>query len=87
MAQRRARHEFRVVIDGADLSQDAVQRINAAVQKAALTELATVDLAGDYRFRLPLPHPQPPWWGLWLQRLSKEQLDRAGLETPAEFGG
>ena len=86
MARDELRHEFRVVIEGAELSEDVLRRVNAAVQKSAMTELASLDLAGDFHFRFPIPRPEPPWWGLWLQRVSRDQLDRAGIKTPQEFG-
>ncbi|MEU9273015.1 hypothetical protein AB0E04_47735 [Streptomyces sp. NPDC048251] len=38
--------KFQVDIDGIDLPDEVVQRIDAAVRKAVLTELATVNLDG-----------------------------------------
>jgi hypothetical protein len=88
MAEEKTRHEFRVIIDGVDLDQDVQERMNAAIQKAAVTELASVDLRGDFRLRFPFPLKRPPWlWGIWIDPISQEQLDLAGIETPPEFGG
>jgi hypothetical protein len=38
--------EFHVVIKGVSLPADAVRRINRAVQKAVLAEVAALDLGG-----------------------------------------
>jgi hypothetical protein len=38
--------EFRVVITGIRVPPEAVHRINRAVQKAVLTEVASMDLGG-----------------------------------------
>lgn len=38
--------KFEVDIDGIDLPDELVQRIDSAIRKAVLTELATVDLNG-----------------------------------------
>ncbi|GGP34812.1 hypothetical protein ACWDY7_01220 [Streptomyces calvus] len=38
--------QFRVELDGIDLSDEVVQRIDNALRKAVLTELATVNLGG-----------------------------------------
>ncbi len=39
--------EFKVVID-VELPQDAYQRIERAIQKAVITQLAETDVASDY---------------------------------------
>ncbi|MEU8992870.1 hypothetical protein AB0C98_41920 [Streptomyces sp. NPDC048558] len=38
--------KFQVHIDGIDLPEEVVQRIDGAIRKAVLTELATVNLHG-----------------------------------------
>ena len=38
--------KFQVDIDGIDLPDEVVQRIDASIRKAVLTELATVNLHG-----------------------------------------
>jgi len=71
------RQEFRVVIEGVELSRDAVERINRAIQKTAATEFSALDLKGSFRFHIP------PWiWGIWYGPLTDEQLKRAGIEKP-----
>jgi hypothetical protein len=42
--QEKLRHEFYVKIEGIALSPDAADRIARAVRKAALNELATLDV-------------------------------------------
>lgn len=87
MAKEQRRHEFRVVVDGIELADDALHRINAAVQKAVTVELAGLDLKGDFRVRFPSGLPRPPWWGIWIDPIRPDQLERAGIVTPEEFGG
>jgi hypothetical protein len=87
MQQKKARNEFRVVIDGIELGDEVAQRISSAVQKAAMTELAGIDLEGDFRIRLPPIVPRPPRWGIWVDILSKDQIGRAGLEVEPEVRG
>lgn len=47
MPENRPKHEFKVVIDGFDLPGELVTRINKAVQRAVLEELASADLGGE----------------------------------------
>jgi len=81
------RHEFRVVVDGVDLPDEALARINLAVQKAVAAELAATDLVGDFRIKFPPHGPRPPWWGIWITPIDPIVLEKAGLETPEEFRG
>lgn len=87
MASADKRHEFRVVVDGVELSAETQSRVNAAIQKAAMAELAGLDFGGDFRFRFPGGPIRPLWWGIWIERVLPEQLERGGIETPQEFGG
>ena len=41
------KHTFTVAIDGIALPEETVARINDALQRAALTEIASVDLRGN----------------------------------------
>ncbi|TFV86282.1 hypothetical protein [Blastococcus sp. CT_GayMR16] len=41
--------EFRVALRGLDLDEKEAERIRFAVQKAALVELASIDVASGYR--------------------------------------
>jgi hypothetical protein len=43
------RQEFRVEIDGLDLAEEVVQRINDAVRRVVLHELAAISPAGSSR--------------------------------------
>ena len=47
MADRTKRSEFKVVIEGIEMPTEVLTRINGALQKAALTEIALIDLKGD----------------------------------------
>lgn len=80
------RHQFTVVIDGVDLNEEVLQRINASVQKAAVTALADLELQGDFRVHFPR-FPRPEWWGLWLDPIGPEQLEKGGFPTIEELGG
>ena len=44
MSDTKSNHQFMVNLDGLNLSEDHLQRINQAVQKAVITELAVIDL-------------------------------------------
>jgi len=59
---REAGSSFRVEFAGAKLSPAAKKRVAAAIEKATLAELATIDLKGDWqagRFR-------KEWLGIWI---------------------
>lgn len=86
MATKRKRHQFTVVIDGVDLNDEVLQRVNGAIQKAAVTALADIDLQGDFRFVFPR-FPRPIWWGLWLDRIRPDQLEKGGFPSVEELGG
>lgn len=80
------RHQFTVVIDGVDLDEEVLQRINASVQKAAVIALADLELQGDFRVHFPT-FPRPDWWGLWLDPIGHEQLEKGGIPTIEELDG
>jgi hypothetical protein len=46
------RHEFRVEIEGIQLDQRTLARINEAIQGAALSAMATLDFKGDFAARI-----------------------------------
>jgi hypothetical protein len=74
--------EFRVELDGLDLSEDQAQRISSGVQRLVLAELADVDLKGDlYAFIR-----DPEWLGIWLRRLSPDGLDKLDPAIRERFG-
>ena len=55
MAERKSAHkEFKVTID-VKLPQDALDRIERAIQKAVLVELADTDVADGYSVALRVP--------------------------------
>ncbi|WP_433531687.1 hypothetical protein ACQPYA_06240 [Micromonospora sp. CA-263727] len=63
-----ARHEFRFVVDGVDLTSEQQSQIAAEIQKAGLAALSvagaklTTPLAlGHANLRL-----RPEWYGLWV---------------------
>lgn len=87
MDKMAGRHEFKVMISGLELTDEVVESVNAAIQKAAIAELARIDLGGDFRVRFPGGIRRPEWLGLWLERVRADQLEKAGFETPEEFGG
>jgi hypothetical protein len=56
VAQRRPLKEFKVTID-VRLPEDALDRIERAIQKAVLIELADTDVADGYSVRMRVPGP------------------------------
>ena len=53
MQERRQRYEFKAVIDGIALPEEAVRSIDEAIQKTMMTELADIDLAEAVTLALP----------------------------------
>lgn len=47
MISARERHEFKITIDGISLPAESVAKINEALQKAILAEMAVLDLRGN----------------------------------------
>ncbi|AQV95603.1 hypothetical protein BJN34_17115 [Cupriavidus necator] len=47
MTSARERQEFRIIIDGISLPAKSVAKINEALQKAILAEMAVLDLRGN----------------------------------------
>lgn len=67
MEGRGGSHEFRVVIEGIELSDEHVQRLNRAMQSAALQELAKLPIEVDFGVRIP----RKEWLGIWIGPLSQ----------------
>jgi hypothetical protein len=44
---KKQHHEFKVVIEGVELSKETLVRIDESVRKAVLIEMASVDLRGN----------------------------------------
>jgi len=58
-----------------------VERLNEVVQKAALKELASIDLHGDLALRLPSALiGNGRTRGIWLRALTQEQVKELGFE-------
>ena len=55
---------FTVAFGDLKLSAEQMAAIQKAIQSAALSEIARLDLARDVRFRFP-----KEWLGIWLQDL------------------
>jgi hypothetical protein len=47
MPENKIRHEFKVVIEGFELPSEFVARINKAVQRVILEEMASADVGGN----------------------------------------
>lgn len=75
MSTAEKRQEFRVVVEGVALPKEATQRINTAIQRAAASEIAGLDLRGDLHAFMP----KREWLGIWIGRLNADQLGRAGI--------
>ncbi len=73
--------EFLVKFDGVKLPADAEGRIAAAIQAAALSEFAKLDLAPTLVPHIP---PRKLWWGIWVHDLARlglqEKLGIPGIE-------
>lgn len=61
-----AKKRFVVDLGNVELSEKAIQHVEAAVQKAALSALAEFDYRGDLVARFPRE-----WLGLWID-IAKE---------------
>ena len=57
-----AKKEFRVVVEGIDIPQEHVDRINRAVQSAVLVELARLEIEVDFKVHIP----RKEWLGIWI---------------------
>ena len=74
------RHEFKVVLDGVDLSPQTVDAISQAVQKAALAHLATGDAKGDFATSLLSGSTR----GIRMVAMDAQQVQALGLQETAE---
>ncbi len=86
-AKKAGHEEFRVVLSGLDLSDDQLQQVNGAIQRAALQAIADLDLKGDRAAALLPVNPRlsgklPPWWdghtwGIWwVDQFAAEEFER-----------
>ena len=60
------RQEFKVVLDGFNLSEEATAQIERSIQSAAMRELANFDARGDFNIRLKFPDDLETR-GIWIQ--------------------
>ena len=84
-----ARHEFRFVVDGVDLSEDAQERIASAVAEAGALEVSRLGSAGGTGERQH-GNPtasyfsiNPEWYGRWLIQMEQAQAQ----ELAAKLAG
>lgn len=61
------RQEFSVVIDGIMLQPEIAERINRAIQKAVLHEMANIDTRGDLNVRLAAAGNGGSTDGIWVR--------------------
>ena len=81
MDKQSARHEFKVVIEGISLSPEIVERLNEAVQKVVLKEIANIDLHGNLALRIPSAMiGNGGTQGIWVRALTQEQVKELGFE-------
>lgn len=69
------KHEFRVAIEGIELDEQAVARINDAIQGAALHAMSTLDFKGDFAARMGDGGTQ----GIQIVALPPDIAERVGL--------
>jgi hypothetical protein len=69
------KHEFKVAIEGIDLDERTVARINEAIQGAALSAMATLDFKGDFAARISDGGTQ----GIQIVALPSEMGEQLGL--------
>ncbi|HVX25792.1 MAG TPA: hypothetical protein VHB70_05590 [Parafilimonas sp.] len=82
MPTRKNEGDFHVSLNGIQLSEDARNRIQAAIQKAVMNELAAYypNPDDDYNSRAPfnngviLLHPRW-WWGFILRPILDNEID------------
>lgn len=74
------KHEFRVAIEGFDLDEGTVARINEAIQSAALSAMATLDFRGDFAARIGDGGTQ----GIQIVALPAEVAKQLGLTRGVE---
>jgi hypothetical protein len=82
MATTRGRTEFRVIVEGISLPKGSSDRINKAVQRAVVSEIAAMDLNKGTLVH----HINPEWLGIWLRQLSAKEIKAAGLQFEQKFG-
>jgi hypothetical protein len=74
--------EFRVDLEGLELSDEQASRISSGVQKLVLAELAGADFKGDANLFIR----DPEWLGIWLRQIRSEDLGRMDEKLVERFG-
>jgi len=75
-------NEFRVEMDGLELSEEQAQRISSGVQQLVLKELAGTDFKGDSHIFIR----DPEWLGIWLRQLRRDDIGRLDEGVIERFG-
>ena len=74
--------EFRVELDGLELSEDQTQRISSGVQRLVLQELSGLDYKGDEAYAFIR---DPEWLGIWLRQLRTPDFERFDPKITEQF--
>lgn len=78
-------HEFKVVFEGIQLDPETVDRLNRAIQKIVLQEIANLDRHGDLAVQIPLAKiGNGGTNGIWARVITSEQAQGADIERPTE---
>jgi hypothetical protein len=75
--------EFRVELEGLELSKEQSQRLSSGVQRLVLQELAGLDFKGDDAFAVIR---DPEWLGIWLRQLRRPDFERLDPGILEKFG-
>jgi len=76
--------QFKVVLDEINLSDRDVARINNAIQRTVLSELANIDQGGD-KASVLLEKFGPQWRGFIAYQIDLAQLGQPGFEKLGEL--
>lgn len=71
-----ANTEFLLRLEGIELPADHKNRINKALQRALVNELADVDLGGQVSIRIP-----HHWLGIWIDKLHGGPLPNVKIDV------
>ena len=74
--------EFRVELDGLELSDEQTRRISSGVQQLILKELASADFKGDAHVYIR----DPEWYGIWIRQLRNADIGRLDDKITERFG-
>lgn len=74
--------QFRVELDGLELSDEQTKRISSGVQQLVLKELASIDFKGDAHVFIR----DPEWYGIWARHIHREDIGRLDERIIEQFG-